>query len=254
MKRDTFSCLFIISLSFIFISCNNNDITGSDGNNDQNGEITFESDHFVYHCSEEDRDIVEAGRDSLEANYQRILSDLQVTNVDRITVRAYASADRFYDEMVRDVGTLFRGATGYILNTGELRVLVSGITPTTFIHEFAHIVSMYVNASIPNNPRWLWEAVAIYEAREFIHPNTLGYMQTGDYPTLEELSAHYNQSAHQIYQLGYVIAEFIVEAWGREALIGLIMTNGNIQSVLRISEAEFEAQMYGFIAARYLGG
>ena len=31
------------------------------------------------------------------------------------------------------------------------------------VHEFAHGVSLHVNPRFGNNPRWLWEAVAIYE-------------------------------------------------------------------------------------------
>ena len=31
-------------------------------------------------------------------------------------------------------------------------------------HEFAHCVSLKINPAIGNNPRWLWQAVALYEA------------------------------------------------------------------------------------------
>ena len=36
------------------------------------------------------------------------------------------------------------------------------------VHEFAHCVSLQVNPRIANNPRWLWESVAIYESRQSV--------------------------------------------------------------------------------------
>ena len=44
------------------------------------------------------------------------------------------------------------------------------------VHEFAHCASMRVNPAIANNPRWLWETVALYEAGQIVDPRTLPYM------------------------------------------------------------------------------
>jgi len=40
------------------------------------------------------------------------------------------------------------------------------------VHGFCHAVSLYVSPTFGNNPRWLWEAVALYENAEFVDPRT----------------------------------------------------------------------------------
>jgi hypothetical protein len=111
---------------------------------------------------------------------------------------------------------------------------------------------MQVNSSIPNNPRWLWEAVAVYENNEFVDPRTLSYMVSGNYPTLEELNSDYNSGNHYIYSVGYILLEYINETWGMDKVIELIQTNGNIPLTLGIAVEGFESGWYLFIEEKYL--
>ena len=59
-------------------------------------------------------------------------------------------------------------------------------------------------------------------------------------------------AARQIYQLGYVLGEFIVSRWGRDAFLRLIETNADLQGVLGVSAAEFEAAWQSYVRQRYL--
>ena len=190
--------------------------------------------------------------EALENNYGRIINDLQVQSMPVITIKIWADYTNFLDAMENDIGTRYNGATGYILGMSEFRLFYTNDVALAAVHEFAHVVSMHVNSSIPNNPRWLWEAVALYESNDFINPGTLSYMVSGDYPTLDELNTDYNSSNHYIYSVGYVLLEYIVETWGMDTVIDLIKNNGNIPNLLGISVQEFEAGWFTFVEVKYL--
>ena len=44
------------------------------------------------------------------------------------------------------------------------------------VHEFTHLVSLARNPEIPNNPKWLWEAVAIYESNRPPPPQAIHFV------------------------------------------------------------------------------
>jgi hypothetical protein len=118
-------------------------------------------------------------------------------------------------------------------------------------HEFAHIVTLLINPGFANNPRWLWEATALYVNGERVDPRTLGYMTSGQPPTLQALNSDITASV-QIYQVGYTLAEFVVETYGRDALLRLVRANGDLAAVLGLTPARFERDWYAFVQARYL--
>jgi len=188
----------------------------------------------------------------LEENYQRILDDLQVSDMPQTDVKIWADYNDFLDAMENDTGTRYTGATGYIYGMTECRIYYTQQAPLTAVHEFAHLVSMQVNSTIPNNPRWLWEAATLYVTNDFTDPRTLPYMVSGNYPSLSELNTDYNSSGHQIYSVGYVLLEYIVDTWGMDSVIRLIETNGNIPLVLGITAHEFESGWHQFVEETYL--
>jgi hypothetical protein len=170
----------------------------------------------------------------------------------KVTVKIWSDYDNFMRAMEDDIGIRYVGATGYIYNMSEFRIFYNGQVAVAAVHEFAHLVSMQVNSNIANNPRWIWEAVALYENNEFVNPRTLSYMVNGNYPTLEELNTDYNSSNHYIYSVGYILLEYIVDTWGMDTVIGLIQNNGNITSLLSITIGEFESGWYEFVEQKYL--
>ncbi len=188
----------------------------------------------------------------LEGNYQRIIDDLQIEFMPEVTIKIWANYNNFLVAMESDIGVRYPGATGYVFGMQELRLFYTGNVSLAAVHEFAHLVSMQVNSRIPNNPRWLWEAVALYESQDFIDPKTLSYMVSGDYPTLSELNTDYNSSYHNIYSVGYVLLEYVVQTWGMETVIELIENNGNISTLLGITTQEFESGWYQFVKDKYL--
>ena len=190
-----------------------------------------------------------AAGDRLEGDYARILSDLGVSSHPTVTVRIWQDATSYYGELTRFFGTRYQ-ATGYITGPTELRLLAGGNLSTNAVHEFTHAVTLSMNPRFGNNPRWLWESVALYESGEFVHPNQIESVSRGNFPTLQQLNADVNTDT-QIYQLGYLLGEFIVSRYGRDAFIRLIQTNADLQGVLGVSTAEFEAGWQAFVRQKY---
>ena len=188
--------------------------------------------------------------DRLEAEYARILGDLDVSSHPVVTVRVWQDATSYYNELTRYFGTRYQ-AVGYITGPTELRLLAGANLDTHAFHEFVHAVSLDVNPRFANNPRWFWEAVALYENGEFVHPRQIESVARGNFPTLQQLNADVNADT-QIYQLGYLLGEFVVSRWGRDGFLRLIRTNADLQGVLGVSAAEFEGAWQSYVRQRYL--
>ena len=190
--------------------------------------------------------------EALEDNYDRIVSDLGIDSMPVVRVKVWRYREGFYGEMERLLGVRYPGADGYVYGGEELHVRLVDDAPIKAVHELAHVVSLNLNPTFANDPRWLWEAVAIYEAGQFVHPSGLGYMARGDYPSIQELNSGFGTGGNKIYSVGYVLAEYIVEGWGMDALRELITANGDVSAVLGVSVDEFQQGWHGWVEARYL--
>ncbi len=192
--------------------------------------------------------------DGLEADYPRITADLRVSGLGTTSVYVWQDSTSFYDHMQRTAGTVWQGSGGWVPGPHTVSILVADLTASraagAAIHEFAHVVSIAVNPSIGNNPRWLWETVALYENHEFVDPATLDYMRAGNYPSLADLDADFNAS-RQIYRVGYVLGEYIVQTWGLDGLVRLIQRNGDVAAALGVTRTEFESRWHTFLHERY---
>lgn len=245
----TAKTFFIILLLFLNRSCKE-DSTGPDPNT-----ITpIESEHFSFVLydglsASTSTPILE----KLNTNYDRILNDLSVPSIPKVKIEIWSDETHFQNDMKRDIGTNYWGSTGYIYNKTTLRILKRGDNlPQTALHEFAHIVSLQVNSSFGNNPRWFWEAVATYESGEFVHPRDIPYLAAGNFPTLEELNTDFNSGNQKIYSVGYLLSEYIIEAWGKESYVRMIKFNANLGPVLNVTTLQFETGWKGFVTKKYL--
>jgi hypothetical protein len=207
--------------------------------------------NFAYYFDGTDISQIQAVIDALESNYGRIVSDLEPAYMPIVRAMIWSNEDEFNRIRRAHLGHSYEGVRGYVTGPAELRILLTSGAPSTAVHEFAHNVSLSLNRNIGNNPRWLWETVAQYESQDFIHPSTLHYMVSGDYPTLEELNTSFDQGRNKVYEVGYILGEYIVETWGIKALRDLILQFGDISAVLGISASEFEPGWYIWVRARY---
>lgn len=206
--------------------------------------------HFRLFAGRASATRVQSAADALERQYARVLNDFDVTSLGPITVQIWQDEATFNAVLDRFFGVHYQ-ATGYITGSDELRVLAVPQLDVNVVHEFCHAISLSVSSTFANNPRWLWEAVALYENGELVAPRTLGYLVRGAYPSLDELNADPN-AGHQVYELGYVIGEFIVARWGRAGLLDLIRAHGDVTAAFGGTPATFEAEMYTWIREKYL--
>ena len=116
------------------------------------------------------------------------------------------------------------------------------------VHEFAHCVSIHINPRIPNNPRWLWESVAIYESGQFVDPRTLAYMTGGRPPAFAALNRFDNTL---VYEVGFTIAAYAVSKGGQAALDDLLRNNGDVGATFGITQEMFEREWYEYVRGRY---
>ena len=213
--------------------------------------IKVESTHFRIMGDRVPSSTVSTVVDALEQQFGRITADLGVSQLPVVTVKLWLDPESFYQEMAAKTGQRYAGATGFVAGQAEVSILDGANAGGRAVHEFAHVVSMAVNPRIGNNPRWLWEAVAIFEAQEFVDPTRLSYLVAGQFPTLAALNSDFN-SSRQIYDVGYLLGEFVVTAWDRTALVRLIQLNGDIVAALGLTTSEFEQRWADFVRQKYL--
>jgi hypothetical protein len=144
-------------------------------------ELRRQTAHFRILAGQAPDAAVVAAAEGLEAHYARVLSDLGVGDVAMVTVKIWQDEATYFSVLEGYFGERYQ-ATGYITGRDEIRVLAVPQLPVNVVHEFCHIVSLYVNPSIANNPRWYWEAIALYENGELVPPRTLDYMCAGPTP------------------------------------------------------------------------
>jgi len=186
----------------------------------------------------------------MEKSYTRILHDFKLEKLPIVTVRIYPDLDSFHK------GINFPGAPDQVLATAFGKDDIRMVSPRNagperwmFVyaapHEFTHCVHLNVDYS-PNNPTWLWEGVAQYEARWFFDPNELENIKKKDFPSLASLDQGME------YMLGFVVIEAIKDLWGFDAVINLIKNQGDVQKVLNIDQRKFEEKIFERIYSKYV--
>lgn len=211
--------------------------------------------HFVFHYIAADAPSIPAVAAYVEAHWPRIVSDLRAGEMPVVQVHLYDTHDAMAEAVRPFVGSIPTWASGLVTGVDRIHLISparSGEPVERFrvnvLHEFAHCVTLRVNAAVANNPRWLWEAVALFEAQQRVDPRTLPYVASGQLPGLAALS---DMSNRQIYDVGFLLGEFIVENGGLDALRALIVGRGDTAAVLGLDTPAFEAQWRQFIQARY---
>ena len=213
-------------------------------------ELRWQSEHFRIFAGAAPEAVVRATADRLESEFARILGAFELSSVPGVTVRIWQDEATYAAELVRYFGVRYQ-ATGYITGPSELRLLATAQLGQNAVHEFVHAASLAVNPSFANNPRWLWETVALYENGEWNDPRRLDYLRRSAFPTLQQLNADPN-AATQIYDVGFLLGEFVVARWGHAALVSLIRANGDVGGVLGVSVSDFEAAWREYVGTRYL--
>ncbi len=188
----------------------------------------------------------------LQENYSRVLDDLKITAMGKVTIKIWNDEAHYLDDQQRDIGVRYPGSSGYVFGPYEIRLLNRENLAQNTLHEFCHAASLVVNRNFANNPRWFWEVVAIYESGGLINPRSLSYLVSGNFPTIAELNSDFNAGNFKIYQVGYLLSEYILANWGNNRYLALIKNGANIQDALEITIQQFETGWKQYVQTKYL--
>ena len=198
--------------------------------------------------------------DALDAHYAQISADLKTTPVQPFELFIYSGRWGY----TRATGNW--GASGSIEGTGKLHLLQKSRTGYTAeviaVHEFTHAVTLKLlvdhepqpldtgkfDRKFKTFPVWLWEAIAVYEARQFTRPQSLTFITKTTLPCLDELNER--SKGEKIYQLGYTLIEYILANYGQDGLITLILAYGDL-GALKTTNAEFSKGWHDFVVKKY---
>jgi hypothetical protein len=217
---------------------------------------TRSSQHFVFRYASVDGGDIDAMASGLEGEYGRIVDDLETTAMPTVTVNLYTSHAALEAAVRPAVGAIPAFASGLVTSAREIHMMSPNApgwgplarTTSNLVHEFAHCVSLQVNPRFANNPRWLWESVAIFESRQSVDLRSVGYIAALSPPPFETLDSVDNT---RVYDIGYSIGEFIVARWGQPALAALIRANGDTAATLGVPLGDFQRQWFAFVRDRY---
>jgi hypothetical protein len=76
----------------------------------------------------------------------------------------------------------------------------------------------------------------------------LPYLRSHQLPSLSELNRIENTA---IYEVGGLIGEFIIETWGRDALLTLVRAGGALETTLGVDETRFASRWLEYLQASY---
>ncbi|TCV30916.1 hypothetical protein [Vibrio crassostreae] len=185
-----------------------------------------------------------------------LMKSFGLDSIPVITVRVWQSQKAYLDEQERSIGQRYAFSTGYIEpKSNEIRLLYfGGEIQRTVLHEFVHLLTLQINPNFANNPRWLWEAVAIYKSEDYwFHMNNRSAIK-GRFDGLVQDLYNKPNSSSAVYELGYTVGEFIERSWGEGAFVDLIKSNGD-PSLL--TDQPIESLFYDwekFVKTTYLSG
>jgi len=206
--------------------------------------LSFQSARLAFRYTSIDASTIAQTASLVEAEIDRIPDDLGVTEMPTVTITLYPSIDSLRTAVTPLVGSIPSFASGLVTGADAVHILSPNLIErwayrdgiTSAIHEFAHCVSLRLNPTFGNQPRWLWESVALFEAGQYTDPRGLTYFTSGPLPTFAQLNSFDNTI---IYDVGATFGRFIVDTRGWDTFRALIRANGDVSRVLGLSEAAF---------------
>jgi hypothetical protein len=212
--------------------------------------------NFVFHYPAIDAPSILTTAGYLERERLRVLDALDVRDMPRVHVTFYLDHAALEAAAEPIIGFVPGWAYGLVTSETQIHCMSPNLTAwgpyrrrlKDVVHEFVHTVTLHMNPRFANNPRWLWEAVSVYEAGQTADLTALPYMVEHRPPTLDELN---RLSDTRIYEVGYTIGEFIVKRWSAAKLRALIRASGDTQSALGATPAEFEREWHAFLRETY---
>ena len=223
--------------------------------------------HFLIHYLAADSAYVQEILSVLEDNYSRVLRDFNMKLIPELThIELYPDMEHYHFAVGNS--DLPQSEVGMATDDNIIK-MVSPRNPGSYhtresllkvaVHEFAHCVHYrFLDLLSGQDQRkisqgkeafWLFEAMAIFEAGQFYDPAKFEYLRNGQYPSLVKLN---DVEDGKIYDIGFVLIDFIQRTWGQEKVRQLLRANGDIESVFAITEDELQRRFYAYMEITYL--
>jgi len=152
--------------------------------------LAFQSARLTFRYTSIDASTIAHTAALVEAEIDRVTDDLGVTQMPTVTITLYPNVDALRTAMTPLVGFFPSFASGLVTGADAVHILSPNLTEqwayrdgiTNTVHEYAHCVSLRLNPTFGNNPRWLWESVALFEAGPYTDPSRLTAFTSGSPP------------------------------------------------------------------------
>jgi hypothetical protein len=223
-----------------------------------------ETDHFIFFATNGAEDAVPLLAQELEANYDRITRDLQITAAGKFPVYIFEDIDTFHraegrpDASPSSIGTV-RGIDIWLvspLNPGD--VLDTQEVLTAGVHEFTHALVNYINGSLDKNnyeiPIWLNEGLAGYEAGQMTPDWRARIAQRVADEAVPSISTDLVPDRfHQAGGLAFSITlvEYMIEQYGFEEIIAIIKAPSEVETILGITLSDLDLAWHEYLREAY---
>ncbi|MEM6525567.1 MAG: hypothetical protein AAF693_17335 [Bacteroidota bacterium] len=220
-----------------------------------------ESAHFRIRHSNQDDVIVPGIIQTLESRYLVLLKDFRIDSLPVTTINIYPELETYHNAVLTPGAPSWQ--MGRVWDKNEIRML-SPLTAQDLtgekmnineivLHEFVHSLHLNLIKEGTRVPGWFWEGLALYKGCcQWIEtPFVLDYMKSKKYPSWSKIEK--DRSGEIKYDLGFYILEFIDKKYGWDKILALIISNGDIESTLRIKHKQFEHEFYTYLEERYSG-
>lgn len=199
--------------------------------------------------------------DALEKSRDRISNDLKTVPAQPYNVNLYSSRWAYSWTSGN------WGPTGSVEGPDKLHLLMVPAygfnVEIIAVHEFTHSMTLKLlldheskpvdteafDEKFKRFPVWLWESIAAYEAQHLTAPKKLPFISKTEYPSLDELSNR--KQGGKVYKIGYTLIEYIIQDYGQDGLIKLILAYGDLSS-LKTDPDELAKKWHAFVMAKYL--
>jgi hypothetical protein len=229
---------------------------------------TLSTKHFMLTFLAEDSVSAQAVAAVLENNYTRVLGSFGIDALPGpVHVAIYPGIENYHFAIGQpgapesDVGMPVDDQSFKMVSPGYPgRYHTQQSLLKAAVHEFVHCVHyrFMTNLSESDPTRfettddaaWLFEGMASYVAQQSYSPQKFEYLRKGQYPTLKDLNDVDDNG--KIYDIGFLLIEFIETTWEEEGLLNVLAQNGNLQAALGLDDREFEKMFYRYLEDNFL--
>jgi hypothetical protein len=216
--------------------------------------------HFNLYSSDTDRKVLDDIAKALEDNYGRITEHLRTHFTKSIKVYIYPDTKTFHNAIQMPNAPDWAVGAGGInelkmvspLNPGSVHSYASLMQ--AIIHELTHtaVLNARGERGLAGLPKWLNEGYAFYEAyqmNDYMRRTVKSRLLEKAPPTWIQLDTASIVEFGNMdgYAFSTMIIEFLVNKYGFEKLLNLIMTPENMDAIYGISKGDLEKQWIQYL-------